>query len=96
MSAFARRVLDVIDSIPRGQVMSYGAIADVVGGSARAVGGVLTAWADETNWHRVIYADGTPASCHGGSALDRLVDECVPIRNGRVDMTRIRRHGDTV
>lgn len=33
ISPFTRRVLDVIDQIPAGRVMSYGAIGDLVGGS---------------------------------------------------------------
>ncbi|MFD4366650.1 MGMT family protein [Rhodococcus sp. NPDC058521] len=90
VSSFARSVLDVVDRIPQGRVMSYGAIADQVGGSARSVGGVLSAWSEETNWHRVVYADGTPASCHGNSASGLLIDEEVPLLNGRVDLTRAR------
>ena len=90
ISPFARRVLDVIDGIPVGWVMSYGAIGDRVGGGPRQVGRVMTAWAEETQWHRVVHADGTPASCHGGSAIDLLRAEGTPMRGSRVDMTRAR------
>ena len=84
---FARRVLDVIDRIPVGRVMSYGAIGDQVGGGARQVGRVMTAWSEQTQWHRVVHADGTPASCHAGRALDLLRAEGTPMRGNRVDMT---------
>lgn len=73
--------------------MSYGAIGDLVGGSPRQVGHVLTAWAEETPWHRVVYADGTPASCHAGRALDLLRAEATPMRGNRVDMARPQWHG---
>jgi alkylated DNA nucleotide flippase Atl1 len=85
---FARSVLDLVDRIPTGRVMSYGAIADRVGGSPRQVGRVMSRWADETQWHRVVHADGTPASCHDGIAADLLRDEGVPMRGSRVDMVR--------
>lgn len=93
ISPFTRRVLDVIDQIPAGRVMSYGAIGDRVGGSARQVGHVMTMWAEETYWHRVVYADGTPASCHAGRALDLLRAEATPMRGNRVDMARAQWHG---
>ncbi len=93
ISAFARRVLDVIDQIPPGRVMSYGAIGDLVGAGPRQIGRVMTAWADETHWHRVVRADGTPASCHAGSAADLLRAEGTPMRGSRVDMTRARWNG---
>ena len=90
MPPFARRVLDVIDRIPGGRVMSYGAIADRVGCGPRQVGHVMTRWADQTAWHRVVHADGTPASCHGDNAASLLDAEGTPMRDGRVDMNRAR------
>ncbi|MBF6448313.1 MULTISPECIES: MGMT family protein [Nocardia] len=87
ISPFARRVLDVIDQIPPGRVMSYGAIGDLVGAGPRQVGRVMTAWSDETLWHRVVRADGTPASCHAGSAVELLRAEGTPMRGSRVDMS---------
>ena len=43
MTVFAQRVLDAVDRIPRGRVMSYGDVAEFVGmGSARAVGMVMS------------------------------------------------------
>ncbi|MBF6150174.1 6-O-methylguanine DNA methyltransferase [Nocardia nova] len=76
ISAFARRVLDVIDQIPPGRVMSYGAIGDLVGAGPRQIGRVMTAWADETHWHRVVrarphdvlYLDAPHEKCVGNEA----------------------------
>ena len=83
---FARRVLDIIDRIPAGRVMTYGLIADTVDAHPRQVGQVMTRWADETHWHRVVYANGTPATCHGNSALVLLRGEGTLMRGGRVDL----------
>lgn len=48
----------------------------------------LSQWADETQWHRVVYADGTPPSCHDGIAVRLLLDEGTPMVDGRVDLSR--------
>ncbi|MCE4268324.1 MGMT family protein [Rhodococcus globerulus] len=87
-SSFARRVLDVVDRIPAGRVMTYGLIAASLDGHPRQVGRVMTRWADETHWHRVVYADGTPATCHDNNAVALLCDEGTPMRDGRVDLGR--------
>lgn len=93
ISLFACRVLDVIDQIPAGRVMSYGAISDRVGGSPRQVGRVMTDWSEETQWYRVVHADGTPASCHAGRGSNLLRAEATPMRGDRVDMTRAQWSG---
>jgi alkylated DNA nucleotide flippase Atl1 len=41
-------------------------------------------------WWRVVYSDGTPASCHGGRAPELLSDEGTPMLGARVDMKRAR------
>ena len=47
----------------------------------------MTRWADQTHWHRVVYANGTPATCHGNSALVLLcAAKGTPMRDGRVDL----------
>ena len=84
--SFARRVLDTIDRIPAGRVMTYGLIAAHLDAHPRQVGRVMTHWADETHWHRVVYANGTPATCHGNNALVLLRGEGTPMRDGRVDL----------
>lgn len=69
---FRRRVLQEVRKIPRGRVLSYGQVADLVGcpGGARAVGGALGA--NRTllvvPCHRVVRGDGTLGGFTGGLA----------------------------
>ena len=57
---FASRVLDVVDSIPAGKVMSYGDVAEYLGqGGPRQVGRVMALWGGGVAWWRVVHADGS-------------------------------------
>jgi O-6-methylguanine DNA methyltransferase len=94
VTPFARRVLDAVERIPRGMVMSYGDVAEYVGaGSARAVGTVMSRHGGEVPWHRVLHADGTCATHKSDRQLDLLRDEGVAMRGARVDMSRARWDG---
>jgi len=94
MTVFAQRVLDAVDRIPRGRVMSYGDVAEYVGmGSARAVGMVMARYGAQVPWQRVLRADGTCAPGVAARQLAALRREKVPIRGNRVDMTRARWDG---
>lgn len=94
MTPFARRVLDAVDRIPRGRVMSYGDVAELVGaGSARAVGTVMGRWGAEVPWHRVLRSDGSCVTHKADRQLDLLRAEGVPVEGGRVDMRRARWDG---
>lgn len=91
LPAFAERVLAVVESIPAGRVMSYGDIAEYVGdGGPRQVGRVMSQWGGGVPWHRVVHADGSPATCHDGKALFLLRQEGTPLRGTRVDMRAAR------
>jgi O-6-methylguanine DNA methyltransferase len=94
MTPFARAVLDAVDRIPRGKVMSYRDVAEYVGsGSARAVGMVMSRHGSEVPWHRVLHADGTCATHKSDRQLATLVEEGVPMRGERVDMVKARWDG---
>ena len=95
MTEFAKRVLDAVDRIPWGRVLSYGDIADYVGaGGARAVGTVLARWGSEVPWQRVLHNDGTCAEHQADRQLAILRSEGVPMRGPRrVDMTVARWDG---
>jgi O-6-methylguanine DNA methyltransferase len=94
VSEFARTVLDAVDRIPRGQVMSYADVAELVGTrSPRAVGMVMSRWGSEVPWHRVLRSDGTCVTHKADRQLDLLRAEGVPVRDGRVDMQRARWDG---
>ncbi|MBO0885484.1 MAG: MGMT family protein [Mycobacterium sp.] len=91
---FAERVLEVVDRIPPGRVMSYGDIAEYLGSSApRAVGQVMFRYGSGVPWHRVLRSDGTPAPQIRDEQLTLLAAEGVPIRRGRVDMRVARWDG---
>ena len=93
-SSFAERVLEVVERIPPGRVMSYGDIAEYLGSSApRAVGQVMFRFGAEVPWHRVLRSDGTPAPQLRDRQLALLAAEGVPLRRGRVDMRAARWDG---
>jgi O-6-methylguanine DNA methyltransferase len=94
MTPFARAVLDAVDRIPRGKVLSYGDVAELAGsGSARAVGTVMSRHGAEVPWHRVLHSDGTCATHKSDRQLELLRAEGVPMRGDRVDMSRARWNG---
>jgi alkylated DNA nucleotide flippase Atl1 len=89
--SFTAAVLDAVERIPPGRVMSYGDVAEYVGlGGARAVGHVMAAHGDEVPWHRVVRADGSTAAHLRAAQLALLRAEGVPFRDGRVDMSAAR------
>ena len=94
MTPFARLVLDAVERIPRGKVMSYRDVSDYVGaGSARAVGMVMARHGSEVPWHRVLHNDGTCATHKSDHQLDLLRDEGVPVTGDRVNMRQARWDG---
>ena len=57
---YRERVFRLVRMIPRGRVMTYGQIAEILGEgyTARTVGFVMHSANDKTPWHRVINAQG--------------------------------------
>ena len=93
---YAADVLDVVDRIPPGQVMTYGDVAEFLGrGGPRQVGQVMSRYGGGVAWWRVLRADGRPAPGHEVAALDELRAEGTPLRPGgdRVDLRRARWDG---
>jgi methylated-DNA-protein-cysteine methyltransferase related protein len=90
-------IWDVVCTIPRGQVSTYGAVARAAGlpGRARQAGLALRVAPDELNlpWHRVVGAGGRivfPKSSHAHrEQARRLRAEGVEVKNGRVDGSAI-------
>ena len=82
---FASSVLDVVDSIPPGRVMSYGDIAEYLGAGPgpRQVGRVMAVYGGAVAWWRVIHADGTPAPGHDSVAVRHYLAEGTPLRSAR-------------
>lgn len=92
--SFFERVYEVVRSIPRGRVMTYGTVAALCGNSrmARQVGWALHANPSpgEIPCHRVVNRNGFPseAFAFGGkqTQVSLLESEGVEFENGRVKM----------
>lgn len=98
MTGLIGEVRAAVELIPSGSVATYGDIARVLGVGPREVGRVMGMLDDGVPWHRVVRANGTPASCHGGQATLLLSREATPMIGDRVDLcaarwdfTRVRR-----
>ena len=83
---FEEAVLEVLDALPEGEVISYGELAAAAGyrGAARAVGNLLRATAEPAAWWRVIRADGRLVAPDAVRQAERLREEGVVVENGRV------------
>ena len=96
MPDFAAEVLDVVEAIPAGMVMTYGDVAEYLGrGGPRQVGQVMSRWGGAVPWWRVLKADGSPPPGHEAEALRHYRGERTPLRPGgeRVDLRRARWDG---
>jgi alkylated DNA nucleotide flippase Atl1 len=92
----AERVLDLVATIPEGRVLSYGDIAERLGGmGARTVGTVMSRYGSDVPWWRVIRSDGRPPQGLEDEALEHWRAEGTPmvrglVDGGRADMGRAR------
>jgi alkylated DNA nucleotide flippase Atl1 len=87
-------VLDAVDLIPPGSVMSYSDVAEFISaGSGRAVGTVMARHGGEVPWHRVVRSDGSCAPGVRERQVGLLRSEDVPMDGNRVDMRRARWDG---
>lgn len=90
------RIYAVVRLIPRGQVATYGQIAEIVGGcTARMVGYAMAAAPDDVPWQRVVNAQGriSPRANHWGAELQRqrLLEEGIEFdAEHRMDLARVR------
>lgn len=88
---FERAVIEVVKGLRRGEVVSYGEVAEAAGrpGAARAVGGVLSK-AEGLPWWRVVSAGGALISPNPAEQGRRLQSEGVRVARGRVVTSRRR------
>jgi alkylated DNA nucleotide flippase Atl1 len=88
----ASAVLDLVDRVPAGRVVTYGDLAAVAGCGPRQVGAVMAHWGGAVAWWRVLRADGSPPPGHEREALRRYRAEGTPLRPGgrRVDLALAR------
>lgn len=96
---FAEAVLDLVDHVPEGRVVTYGDVAEMIGGSGpRRVGNVLSRYGAATSWWRVVRAGGHPPMGLEDEALRYYRSEGTPLVGGalsgrRVDLMRARWDG---
>jgi alkylated DNA nucleotide flippase Atl1 len=88
---FATLVLDVVDRIPPGRVMTYGDIAEYLQrGGPRGVGGVMAREGAAVTWWRVVRANGTLPAHLVVDAQEHWHIEGTPLRRGVVDVEAAR------
>jgi alkylated DNA nucleotide flippase Atl1 len=81
---FVRRVLELVESIPRGKVMTYGDIAEFLEeGGPRQVGAVMSRHGDGAPWWRVVNASGTLPPQLRGEAARHYDEERTPYDKSR-------------
>ncbi|WP_106537871.1 MGMT family protein [Haloactinopolyspora alba] len=100
---YVEAVLSLVERIPSGRAMSYGAIADVVGeeldrGGPRQVGAVMSAVGAAVPWWRVVTSNGRLPPGNEVRAQRELAAEVTPMTadGARVDMRRAAWHPDEV
>lgn len=101
--AYAERVLETVELIPAGRVMTYGDVAEWLGeGGPRQVGHVMSHYGGGVPWWRVVRSDGVLLPGHELAALAEYRAEGTPLRQSgpaadghvpRVDMRRARWDG---
>ena len=93
-TAYARLVLDAVERIPPGKVLTYGDVAELTGrGTGRTVGTVLAQHGQEVPWQRVVQASGRPAEPLLQQALRLLAAEGCPVQGERVVLATARWDG---
>ncbi len=94
MNDFTKHVIQIIQEIPEGKVMTYGQIAAIAGNSrgARQVSWILHAMSKKYHlpWHRVINASGK-ISLQGSEQRELLALEDVTFdSSGKIDLANYR------
>ena len=89
--AYVEAVLTLVERIPPGRVMSYGAVADALAevsgrASPRRIGTIMAQYGGSVPWYRVVAADGRPAPGHEAQARAHYAREGTPMRGDKVDM----------
>ncbi|GHJ46208.1 hypothetical protein Cs7R123_35500 [Catellatospora sp. TT07R-123] len=91
---YTEAVLRLVEQIPPGRVMTYGAVADALAdesgrNSARRVGTIMARHGGGVPWHRVVGAGGRLPPGHENEARRRLQAEGVTFRGAHVAATHI-------
>ncbi|MGI4895353.1 MAG: MGMT family protein [Janthinobacterium lividum] len=91
LPARAEEVLEVVEAIPRGHVLTYGDVGELVGDRGpRFVGNVLRRFGSDIAWWRVLRADGSAAQPLAARAVEQWRRERVPLRRDDQDPVQVR------
>lgn len=85
------RVLRAVELVPRGRVVTYGDLADLVGTGPRLVGRVMGTWGSGVPWWRVVNANGDLPDFHLTRAREEWALEGIAVKPSGKGC-RIRRH----
>ncbi|WP_434741770.1 MGMT family protein [Micromonospora sp. SH-82] len=96
---YVEAVLALVERIPPGRVMSYGAVADALAdgsgrNSARLIGAIMSRHGGGVPWHRVVNSAGRLPPGHEVRARALLRAEGTPMRAAGVDMAKAGWHPD--
>jgi alkylated DNA nucleotide flippase Atl1 len=82
LAPYAEKVLDTVELIPPGRVMTYGDVAEWLGeGGPRQVGRVMAEYGGAVPWWRVVRSDGVLLAGHEQRALAAYREEGTPLRS---------------
>ena len=86
MTEFQAKIVDVVDALSPGEVVSFGDVAARAGrpGASRAVGATLSSGGDVLPWWRVVYSSGHLPPCNPSLQAERLTEEGVTVQSLRV------------
>ena len=86
----AEEVLEVVDQIPEGKVLTYGDVAEIIGSrGARFVGNVMSRYGSDVPWWRVVRSGGWPPRGLEDRARDHYREENAPMVRGTLQGLRV-------
>lgn len=88
------RILRAVESIPAGQLATYGDIGKITGESPRVIGRVLATWGNGTPWWRVCNAQGEIPG-HFQQALPHWLSEGIDINTAHTGVKLDRHRTDS-
>ena len=86
---YVEAVLAVVELVPRGAVVAYGDIAELLGaGGPRQVGVVMSHYGSGVPWWRILKASGQAPEGHEAAALRHYLDEGTPLLGSHDEFLR--------
>ncbi|MFB8368691.1 MGMT family protein [Pseudarthrobacter sp. NPDC055928] len=86
---YVEAVLAVVELVPRGAVVAYGDIAELLGaGGPRQVGAVMSHYGSGVPWWRILKASGQAPEGHEAAALRHYLDEGTPLLGSHDEFLR--------